>query len=225
MHCRALYFDAVGTLIHPEPAAAAVYAEVGRRHGSRLSGAEIRPRFAAAFRREEDVDRAAGWRTSEVRERQRWQRIVAAVLEDVRDPEACFHELYDHFARPEAWRCEPAAATVLPELRRRGLVVGLASNYDRRLRTVVAGLAPLSEIENLIISSEIGWRKPARPFFDAVCKQAGVSVREVMHIGDDFANDYAGAAAAGMQTVLVGDGGPAGTRCVAAVEELLKILD
>src|SRR5207302_1039003 len=48
---RAVFFDAVGTLIHPEPPAGAVYAEVGRRHGSRLTAAEIARRFAAAFRR------------------------------------------------------------------------------------------------------------------------------------------------------------------------------
>ncbi len=38
----AVFFDAVGTLIHPEPAAAQAYAEIGRRHGSQLAPAVIR---------------------------------------------------------------------------------------------------------------------------------------------------------------------------------------
>ena len=37
---RAVFFDAVGTLLHPDPSAAEVYAGVGRRYGSRLSVSE-----------------------------------------------------------------------------------------------------------------------------------------------------------------------------------------
>src|SRR5436309_68347 len=66
----AVFFDAVGTLIHPEPSPAAAYAEVARRHGCALTAEEVRPRFAAAFAREEAADldndyegaRAAGLR-------------------------------------------------------------------------------------------------------------------------------------------------------------------
>ena len=47
---RAVVFDAVGTVIHPDPPAAEVYVEVGRRFGSRLGMADIVGRFAAAFR-------------------------------------------------------------------------------------------------------------------------------------------------------------------------------
>ena len=68
MPIRAIYFDAVGTLIHPEPAAHRVYSEAGRRHGSLLSPEEIRVRFGHAFRRQEEADRTSGWRTSEARE-------------------------------------------------------------------------------------------------------------------------------------------------------------
>ena len=100
---RAVFFDAVGTLIVPDPPAPEAYAAVGRRHGSRLAVATVADRFRAAFRREEESDRAAGWRTDDRREGRRWRSIVAAVLDDVPDAEACFRELWDHFARPAAW--------------------------------------------------------------------------------------------------------------------------
>src|SRR5262245_60532303 len=79
---RAVFFDAVGTLLHPVPAAADVYYHAGQRHGSQLSLEEIRRRFATAFRAQEKRDAVAGHRTSEEREVQRWQDIVAAVLDD-----------------------------------------------------------------------------------------------------------------------------------------------
>ena len=52
---QAVVFDAVGTLLHPDPAAGEAYAVVGRRLGSQLSLAEITRRFAVAFAREEEL--------------------------------------------------------------------------------------------------------------------------------------------------------------------------
>src|ERR1700677_4161406 len=106
---KAVFFDAVGTLIHPEPSAPQVYAEVSRRYGSRVDAAEIDRRFRRFFQIEEEVDIRANWTTSEQREQIRWQHIVAGVLDDVTDTEDCFQTLYEHFSRPNAWRCDPAA--------------------------------------------------------------------------------------------------------------------
>jgi putative hydrolase of the HAD superfamily len=199
---RAVFFDAVGTLIHPDPSAAEAYHAVGRRFGSQLSCAEVRRRFRAAFQAEEKRDAVAGLRTSEERELTRWRSIVPAVLDDVDDPDGCFAELYDHFARPCAWRIEPGTAETLDELARRGYQLGMASNYDRRLRTVVTGLAALAPVNRLIISSEVGWRKPAAPFFAAMCASVGLAPAQVVLVGDDMGNDYDGARAAGLRAIL-----------------------
>src|SRR5438132_1602800 len=95
---RAVFFDAVGTLIYPEPNAADVYTAVGRRYGSRLTTEVIAPRFRSAFQAEEALDLRNDLRTYEAREVLRWRRIVAAVLDDVSDAEACFRELFEHFS-------------------------------------------------------------------------------------------------------------------------------
>src|SRR5438105_1706540 len=187
---QAIFFDAVGTLIHPEPPAPAVYAEVGRRHGSRLTPAEVTQRFAAAFAREEALDLAQGLQTNEKRELQRWQRIVAEVLDDVANPAACFAELYHHFSRATSWRCEPEVAGVLEELAARGHLLGVASNYDHRLRPVVKGLAPLQPLRELVISSSVGWRKPAPQFFIALTSHTGLPADRILLVGDDRVNDY-----------------------------------
>lgn len=197
-----VFFDAVGTLLHPDPPAPMAYAAVGRRFGSRLDEATVRLRFRAAFRRQEEADKDANLRTNETREVARWQAIVREVLDDVADAETCFQELYAHFARPDAWRCEPGTSEMLAMLAARGHVLGIASNFDHRLRGLVENMPALRPIRYLVISSEIGWRKPAPEFFAAMCQQAASAPEQVLYVGDDPVNDYEGAQAAGLQAVL-----------------------
>lgn len=206
---RAVVFDAVGTLITPQPPAWQVYAEIGRRFGSRRPAQDVRARFRAAFAREEDQDRRDALRTDAARERRRWRTIVATVLDDVADSEGCFTALYDWFAQPAAWRCDPKAGRVLAELRRRGFCLALASNFDERLRDVAAGLPELTAIESLVISAEIGWRKPAPEFFAAVGAALDEPPSSLLYVGDDRVNDYDGACAAGLHALLLDPHGAA----------------
>jgi putative hydrolase of the HAD superfamily len=201
---RAVFFDAVGTLLFPEPSALVVYAEVARRAGVELTPAEVKSRFLTAYREEEAADRVAGWVTSEEREAARWRRIVTETLCDVPDPDASFRELYDHFSKPAAWRVDPHAELLFAKLRDRGLIVGMGSNYDARLWPVLADFPELAALgERVVISAAVGFRKPAAEFFREVVRLAGCEPREVLFVGDDLENDYEGATAAGLTAVLV----------------------
>jgi len=219
---RAVLFDAVRTLIHADPLAADVYADVGRRFGSALTSAEIAHRFKVAVAHEDEIDRERGFRTSEERELERWRRIVSDVLTGVSDRDACFRDLFHHFSQPAAWRLDDQAGAVIAELARRGLRLGIASNYDRRLRGVVAGLPALRPIQHIVISSEVGWRKPARQFYNSVCDALDSSPGHILHIGDDLANDYEAALAAGLRAVLFKPRGidSSSMACISELSEL-----
>lgn len=197
-----IVFDAVGTLIHPQPSAAEVYAMVGRQFGSRRQIHEISPLFANAFRLEEEFDLQSGYRTSEARELERWQNIVARVLDDLVQPQECFAQLFEHFRRPVSWCCDPETQATLIELRARGFRLGMASNFDSRLRNVAHGWKDLQSLDSIIISSEVGWRKPAPEFFAAVGRVMELPAERIIFIGDDRGNDFDGAIQAGMAAVL-----------------------
>jgi putative hydrolase of the HAD superfamily len=203
---RAVCFDAVGTLIFPDPPAPVVYAEVGACFGSRLDEDKIRERFRHAFAVEEQRDKDDGWRTSEEREVRRWRQIVTTVLDDTTDPKACFQALYHHFSNPRAWRCCEHAGEVLDQLAAR-FPLALASNYDHRLCSVIAGLPELQAMGHVIISSEVGWRKPAAPFFTAICRELALPPEQMLYVGDDLVNDYFGACSAGLMALLFNPGG------------------
>jgi putative hydrolase of the HAD superfamily len=203
-YIRSVFFDVVGTVLFPVPGALSIYAEVARRRGLDLSMSDIRVRFIQSYNIQEEIDRNAGWITSEDREQRRWRSIVDATLRGVSDPEDCFQELYSHFANPASWRLGDDAGRVIATLVGREIVVGLGSNYDSRLWPVLDGFPELAPLrERTIISSVVKHRKPAVEFFRNVVRVAACEPGEVLFVGDDLANDYSGAIAAGLDARLL----------------------
>jgi len=201
---QAVLFDAVGTLIHPDPPVARAYSIAGRRFGSFLNESEILARFADAFARQEALDQAdSGDRTNEVREHARWRAIVAEVFDDVRDADGLFELLWDHFADPKHWRMYDDAARAWGALAARGMALGIASNFDARLECVLRGLWPRAAAGRVFISSEIRWRKPSENFFASIAESLSIAPPRLLLVGDDVTNDYHGARAAGWRAVLL----------------------
>jgi putative hydrolase of the HAD superfamily len=216
----AVFFDAGGTLIHAHPAPGVVYAEVGHRFGSRVEPAAASQRFRSASSRRAG---AVALTTSEATEDAFWRSVVAEVLDDVSDFEACYGTLWAHFASADAWQVDPTAGFVLDGLAERGLHVGVCSNFDSRLRTILSGKPGLAAVRSIVVSSEVGWRKPAPAFFEAVVQVAGVSPDQVLVVGDDRTHDYDGARAAGLAAVLLDPGGRADV--AERIDSLRELLD
>ncbi len=86
---RWIAFDAVDTLIQPKPSVAAIYHQVGVRHGSRRRLDEVAARFRKAFSQADEegvlscgcLEADVAWHTCESRERLRWRTIVESVLD------------------------------------------------------------------------------------------------------------------------------------------------
>lgn len=203
---RAVLFDAVGTLLYPDPPVAEVYHAVGRRFGSRLTVEQIAARFAAAFAEAGHCSGKVdlGHQTNQETECRRWQIIVAAVFHELPNATgALFESLWDHFAQPRHWRLFDDAASVWRRLERDGFVVGIASNFDDRLACVCRGLSPLDHCERVFWSARIGHAKPSREFFACIQRDLNLAPSEILLVGDDYANDYLGATAAGWKAVLL----------------------
>lgn len=217
-------FDAVGTLLHPDPPAPVVYAHIGKKYGVRQDAQVLAGRFRTALHAEDEVDFLHGLQTSEEREVARWRAIVGAVLGDVEQPQECFRELFEHFSRPEAWRCDSGAAAVLGELRACGLRLAIGSNYDRRLRSVLSGTPALASVTRVVISSEVGWRKPAPEFFACLRTALDEEVGAILFVGDDPVNDCDGAIRHGLTALLLDPRGrhvDSGRRCIAMLPDVL----
>ena len=120
----------------------------------------------------------------------------------------------------------PDAAPALAELRRRGLKLVVASNWDCSLPRWLdrAGLWEL--LDGAASSAVVGEPKPSPAVFRAALELAGAAPHEALHVGDSPANDVEGARAAGVRAVLVDRAGRAheGVEVVTSLEELPSLL-
>ena len=202
-------FDAVGTLIQPNPSVAAAYHTIAARHGSRLTVEVVGERFRRAFHQSETESFPNGpavespWLSSDSIELARWKWIVGEVVPDVEDLEQCFHELWDHFARPSSWKSFDDVNHSLRSLRQAGYRLAIASNFDSRLHSVCEGLLELEPIELRFVSSETGFRKPAAEFYETVISQCECPASKILMIGDDPKHDVAGPLESGMRAILI----------------------
>ncbi len=200
---RCVAFDVVGTLLYPEPAVARVYAQIGARHGSGRTETEVAARFQQAMGIFSRDFSEHGGRTSEEHERSLWREVVAGVLDDVPCIDECYADLFAWFSRSEAWRVFEDVAPAVHALQAGGVAIALASNFDSRLHAVCEGFPVLRDLRVRAVSSELGYRKPHRIFYESLVQLCGVPAADILMVGDTPEVDVIGARAAGLRAVLI----------------------
>lgn len=196
---KAVAFDAVGTLIYAEPSVSSTYCLLLNE----TCGVVVAPDRVRAVLSARLSDRTSGdnLSTSEALERSFWYDLIAELVDDRSRRETAFETLFAHFAKPGNWRCFDDVAATLRFLKSRGLMLLLASNFDQRLHAVKAGLRELDLIDSVVVSSEVGWRKPSANFFRDVSLHAGCEPGEILFVGDDLSADVIGSSQCGMHAV------------------------
>lgn len=214
-------FDAVGTLIYPEPSVSKVYWSVGRQFGSQQTLDQVRAGFQQAF--QELAGGARGdYSTSETEEKERWRQIVCQVLFDVKDIDACFADLHAHFGKPSAWRTFPDVAETLQHLDAQGIKVLVASNFDERLHPICDELPDLRLLRERVVSASIGWHKPSPHFYTHLINIAGCPADQILMVGDDLENDVVAAQVSGLQAVWINREGGASELAISDLRQLMR---
>ena len=193
---RAVTFDVGGTLIKPWPSVGQIYAEVAARHGVLVASEDLDRQFALAWAAKKEF----GYSVSD------WSKLVQqtfAGLVSTPPSASLFDALYSHFATAAPWRIIDDVAPCLRELKRRGLKLGIISNWDDRLRPLLRELQLDSYFDSIVISGEAGLQKPDPRIFQAAAAQLNTPPEAILHIGDSASEDVAGARAAGLQALLL----------------------
>ena len=83
--------------------------------------------------------------------------------------------------------------------------LALVSNFDHgaTARSVLDSLGLLSCFGTVVISEEVGIRKPAPEIFALACKRLGLDNSDCIHVGDSLRADVGGAVRAGIRPLWV----------------------
>jgi putative hydrolase of the HAD superfamily len=94
-------------------------------------------------------------------------------------------------------------AEVLAELRARGLILAVCSNWDWDLAEAVEEAGLTGAVDIVVSSAWAGARKPHPRIFQHTLEKVGVPAAEVLFAGDSWGPDVVGPRAAGMTPVYL----------------------
>jgi len=105
--------------------------------------------------------------------------------------------------KTESWVEYPDARPLLDKLKQRGFALGIISNATELARRVLDNLDLTRYFDAIIISDEVGVRKPDERIFLLAAKKAESLPNRVLFVGDKLAVDVLGAKRAGMNAMLI----------------------
>ena len=205
-----IFFDAAETLFHIKGSVADIYLTHAVEHGFRQTP-DSRALIAQAFQRAfQDASPPVFAATDPLElkqcERLWWFDIVHNVFYRVGMFERFdefFEQVFQAFEDPRSWALFPETHPVLTRLREEGFELGIVSNFDSRLFSVMRGLGIDQLFDSVTISSLAKAAKPAQRIFEIALEQHAVDPDEAMHVGDSVRDDLEGATKAGLTGILL----------------------
>jgi HAD superfamily hydrolase (TIGR01509 family) len=208
---RAAFFDAGGTLVHPDygRVAEALRRTVGRGPSrDALAEAEYAGRAAveAAMAAEPGLNDGSRWQLH-------FSGALASLGYSPLELRQAGPAIRAEHERANLWSvAQPGAADGLASLRRLGLVVGCISNSDGTVARLLAEVGLADALDFVVDSGVVGVEKPDPEIFRIALRRAGVAAGEAMHVGDLYPVDVVGARGAGLEPVLLDPLGRYGDR-------------
>lgn len=205
---KVIFLDAVGTLFGIKGSVGEVYGQIAQKFGVEVSLEELDRAFYNSFKKSEKMA-FPGVPPEEIplREFEWWEAVAintfqeAGVWEKFTDFASFFGELYDYFATAEPWFIYNDVIPALEHWQKLGISLGVLSNFDSRIYSVLDALELTQYFSSVTISTEVGAAKPEAEIFSAGLAKHDCSVDAAWHIGDSFKEDYEGAKAAGLRAI------------------------
>jgi putative hydrolase of the HAD superfamily len=205
-------FDVGETLLGPRESFGEVYSRVLAPHGIDRSPEEFDRAIRSSWLEMERLVRPGTDRYDAFPggERGYWLQFVRGVLERVglqgpRDgrAEEVLDSLRDAFKDVDAWTVYEDVVPTLRRLQEDGAILGVVSNWDSRLPSVLERLGLARFFRNVTVSSLVGAEKPDPAIFLSALEALQADPASTLHVGDLPEVDGAGAEAAGLRAVLV----------------------
>jgi len=228
---KTVSLDVGNTLLKSKPDVEEIYFRVLGEHGCTKEKSEVGEILFASLEEyerkifKEELDLA----TNDEEEEEWWRRVDAKIAErcEIKGEvqEVC-RQLWEEFKKEESWQTFPEVISVLTRLREEGYRLGVTSNWNSNLPSILKahGIAPLLDFQ--VVSTEVGFKKPSLEIYKRTIEMAECDSWEIVHVGDHLDTDYQGALRAEMKAILLDRGkkskvdGPV----ISSLEQLPKLL-
>jgi REG-2-like HAD superfamily hydrolase len=208
-HLESVFLDFCNTLAHEEPSRFAIYAEFACDAGVEISPEAMRELMTRAHA-ELPNEGGHGFRYTDPWFRAYIDLIFHEYLGIRADALPAFQErLFERFSDAQTFRLFPGARKLLASLRKRGLRIGIISNWSERLHGLLESMDLSSPFEVILSSAVERLEKPDPAIFELALERMGVPAQAALHAGDHLDKDCHAALAVGMRAVHVDHSGTA----------------
>jgi putative hydrolase of the HAD superfamily len=159
--------------------------------------------------------------------RELWQNYLRLTLTQLELPAATpswlDQVLAAHF-HPATYELYPDVLPTLEALHARGLPIGVVSDWDSQLPTILAGLGIDHYFSFVVASGAVGLSKPSPAIFELALRRSGTAAGAALMVGDSYHSDVGGARAAGLDALLLDREGTAQAQDVGVIRTLTDLL-
>lgn len=200
---RGVLLDALGTLVELEPPAPFLVAEIAERWQVEVSVAAAEAALAAeiGYYKAHHLEGRDEGSLAELR--RRCAGVLHAALPAAAQRRIDPDELVAALLASLRFRAYPDVPAWLAVLRAAGLKLAVVSNWDVSLGEVLARVGIAELLDCVVTSAAVGAAKPDPAPFEVALECLGLRPEEVVHLGDSPDLDLPGAAAAGIEAVLI----------------------
>lgn len=204
---RWVLWDVKDTLLRVRLSVGEQYCKEAERVGLSLSAVEVNTAFRQAYK--SHSNRFPNYGIAQGLNGQSWW--IAVVKETfslcgVQDQvllNSMAQNLYHNFCNAENWEVFDDSKKALEACSSHKLKLGVVSNFDKRLESILKACDLSSHFSFMITSEDAGVAKPSPIIFKQALQKCGVSAAEVAHVGDHYINDYDASRSVGIHGFLL----------------------
>ncbi len=215
---KVILLDAEGTFLRFKPTLGKIYANLWKEYGIKIEEEYTAQRMRQTFKRVFKSALGNSKLNGEICKRA-WKEVFWEVFYEYKKfPffEEIFEKAYSFFASPECVEVVSDFWSFSEEAKSLGFKLGVISNWDGRLYSILEGHNLLNKFDAIFLGCEVGYLKPHKEIFNQALKFFQIAPKEAFMIGDTWEDDIEPAIELGMYYFWVKDKFP-------TVKELLKI--
>lgn len=204
---KLITFDATNTILKFKIPPWDHYALVARNYGFTGTGMDIKDQMLQSFKFMER--KYPNFGKGDITWRVWWQKLIQLTFKDHLPPAADVTKmgtkLIEQYATTKCWNIAYGTPKLLEHFRDDGIALGVISNFDPRLNSILQNVLLRQYFDFVLTSYEVGYSKPSPKIFSRAlefCKTP-TTASEALHIGDDYEKDFMAAKNCGWHSILL----------------------